>query len=167
MAMRFHVGSDHGGMVLLDDLGEALGAWEVEILSRTGPRAAGDKADYPEVAAAVCRKVLADRAAGHDDVFGLLVCGTGQGVAMTANKLAGIRAGVVGDSFSARMIRAHNDANVICMGERVIGTELARVLLRTFIDAAFEGGRHARRVGLMASLTGGRIEGEGSTGEGS
>ena len=162
--MRFHVGSDHGGLTLLDNLCEALGEWELEVLSRSGPRVVGDKADYPAVAVEVSRKVLAAREAGETDVFGLLVCGTGQGVAMTANKVRGIRAGVVSDAFSARMTRAHNDANVICLGERVLGTELARVVLRAFVDAEFEGGRHARRVGLMGSLTGGADE---ATGEGS
>ena len=107
----------------------------------------------------VCEQVLRDREGGATDVFGLLICGTGQGVAMTANKVAGIRAGVVSDGFSAKMIRAHNDANVLCLGERVLGTELAKYLLRQFIDAEFEGGRHGDRVELMAALTCGQPSG--------
>ncbi|MCA9697828.1 MAG: RpiB/LacA/LacB family sugar-phosphate isomerase [Myxococcales bacterium] len=151
--MRFHVGSDHGGVLLLDVLVQALAAWSCPVLSRTGPPTPSERADYPGVAVDVCRRVLAARAEGDADVFGLLVCGTGQGMAITANKVPGIRAGVVSDGFSAKMIRAHNDANVLCLGERVLGTELAMCLLRQFVDAAFEGGRHARRVDMIASLT--------------
>ena len=127
----------------------ALGEWECPVLSVSGPIEAGDKADYPLVAAEVCRRVLADRREGNGDVAGLLVCGTGQGMAMTANAMPDIRAAVVGDCFSARMARAHNDANVLCLGERVLGTELAGLLLEAFIHTPFEGGRHARRIGLI------------------
>lgn len=159
--MRFHVGSDHGGVELREVLIEALRAWECEVLSVSGPATASERVDYPEVAVEVCARVVEARAGGATDVFGLLVCGTGQGVAMTANKVAGIRAGVVADGFSAKMIRAHNDANVLCLGQRVLGTELAKHLLRCFIDAEFEGGRHAGRVELIAGLTG-TGAGEGS-----
>lgn len=152
--MRFHVGSDHGGVTLRGVLVEALAGWEIEVVAVHGPDSAGEKVDYPNVARAVCAAVVAARDAGEDDVFGLLVCGTGQGVAMTANKVDGIRAGVVGDVFSAQMIRAHNDANVLCLGERVLGTELAKSLLRAFVDTPFEGGRHARRVGLIEGAVG-------------
>lgn len=157
--MRFHVGSDHGGVELRKVLIAALAEWELPVDSVSGPAEAGERVDYPDVAAEVCRRVLADRQRGQREVYGLLICGTGQGVAMTANKFAGIRAGVVGDAFSAKMIRAHNDANVICLGERVLGTELAKLLLRTFVDAEFEGGRHARRVEKIAAAG---SEGEGS-----
>ena len=151
--MRFHVGSDHGGVVLRKLLVEALAGWDCAVLSECGPAHADERVDYPRVAVDVCERVLRDRAAGADDVFGLLICGTGQGVAMTANKVPGIRAAVVSDGFSAKMARAHNDANVLCLGERVLGSELAKYLLRQFIDATFEGGRHAERVELMRSLT--------------
>jgi ribose 5-phosphate isomerase B len=152
-AMRFHVGSDHGGVELRKLLVEALAEWAQPVLSEHGPASADERADYPRVAVDVCERVLEDRAAGADDVFGLLICGTGQGMAMTANKVPGIRAAVVADAFSAKMARAHNDANVLCLGERVLGSELAKYLLRQFIDAQFEGGRHATRVELMHSLT--------------
>lgn len=160
--MRFHVGSDHGGVELRKTLVEALREWGHEVLGELGPSHAGERVDYPQIAVDVGRRVLEARAAGHDDVFGLLICGTGQGVAMAANKLAGIRAGVVSDGFSARMIRAHNDANVICFGQRVLGTELAKFLLREFIDASFEGGRHAARVEQLDALTCSSSGGEGS-----
>ena len=151
--MQFHVGSDHGGVTLLDVLVEQLGEWSFEVLSRCGPATPGERVDYPHVAVEVCQRVLHDRDAGSAEVFGLLVCGTGQGMAMTANKIPGIRAGVVVDVFSAKMIRAHNDANVLCLGERVLGAGLAKLLVRQFIDASFEGGRHAQRVALNGSLT--------------
>jgi ribose 5-phosphate isomerase B len=154
--MRFHVGSDHGGVELRSVLVGALREWGIEVVSETGPSAANERVDYPNIAVAVCEKVLADRRAGASDVFGLLICGTGQGIAIAANKVPGIRAGVVADGFSAAMIRAHNDANVICLGERVLGTELAKHLLRCFIDAEFEGGRHAQRVALIEAGTGER-----------
>ncbi|NVB41647.1 ribose 5-phosphate isomerase B [Pseudenhygromyxa sp. WMMC2535] len=149
--MRFHVGSDHGGVALRAVLIEALEGWEQPVLSVSGPATTDERADYPNVAVEVCRRVVEARSDGAEDVFGLLICGTGQGMAMTANKLPGIRAGVVADAFSAKMIRAHNDANVLCLGERVLGTELAKLLLRAFIDTEFEAGRHARRVELIAS----------------
>ena len=145
--MRLHLGSDHGGVTLRDALAAVLREGGHEVVDVAGPKAVDEKADYPDVAGEVCRAVLAD--AGS---FGLLVCGTGQGMAISANKVQGIRAGVVGDVFSARMIRAHNDANVICLGERVTGVELAKALLDAFVTTDFEGGRHQRRVDKIGSL---------------
>jgi ribose 5-phosphate isomerase B len=160
--MRFHVGSDHGGVELRRFLVDALREWGCPVLSEVGPSSAEERADYPSIAAEVCDRVLQARELeAGSDVFGLLVCGTGQGVAMAANKLPGIRAGVVLDGFSATMLRAHNDANVLCLGERVCGPELAKHLLRCFVDATFEGGRHARRVELIETLAARRAEGEG------
>ncbi len=147
--MRFHVGSDHGGVELRKVLVDALREWGHAVLSESGPGVPSERVDYPNIAVEVCKRVLKDRRGGAKDVFGLLICGTGQGMAMAANKVPGIRAGVVADGFSAQMIRAHNDAAVLCLGERVLGTELAKHLLRCFVEAEFEGGRHARRVELI------------------
>ena len=102
---------------------------------------------YPEFASKVCESVLGDK-----DSFGILVCGTGIGMSMCANKYNGIRAAVCSDTFSARMTRAHNDANVLCLGARVIGTFLAYDLVDAFLGAEYEGGRHAIRVGMMADI---------------
>ena len=121
----------------------------MKVRARLGPDTAGESVDYPDVAHQLCAAVLS----AHGGV-GILVCGTGQGMAISANKVRGIRAGVASDPFSARMLRAHNDANVLCLGERVLGTELAKVVFDAFVDAEFEGGRHARRVA--------KIDGEGS-----
>ncbi len=145
--MRLHLGSDHGGVALRDELARFLRDNGHDVAGISGPTAADEKADYPDVAGEVCRALLADEGS-----FGLLVCGTGQGMAISANKVPGIRAGVVGDVFSARMIRAHNDANVICLGERVTGVELAKALLEAFVSTEFEGGRHQRRVDKIAGL---------------
>jgi ribose 5-phosphate isomerase B len=150
--MRFHVGSDHGGVQLRAVLVDTLREWGHTVVDQVGPSSADERVDYPNIAFEVCHRVLRDREAGDAEVFGLLVCGTGQGIAMAANKVAGIRAGVVADGFSATMLRAHNDANVLCLGERVLGAGLAKHLLRCFIDAEFEGGRHADRVALIQAF---------------
>ncbi len=139
--MRFHIGSDHAGVELRRQLGALLRDLGHEVVSELGPSTQAESVDYPDVAVEVCDRVIADGPS-----LGLLVCGTGQGMAMTANKRAGIRAAVVSDPFSARMARAHADANVLCLGQRVVGPGLASDLLQAFLAGTFEGGRHARRV---------------------
>lgn len=145
--MRVHVGSDHAAVVLRQAMVAALGELGHEVVSELGPAHETDSVDYPDVAAEVCAKVLAEPGS-----FGLLVCGTGQGMAMAANGIVGIRAAVLSDAFSARAAREHNDANVLCLGARVIGLGLARVLVETFFATAFAGGRHARRVAKLDEL---------------
>lgn len=104
---------------------------------------------YPEYAAAVSRAVQKDL----DGTFGILVCGTGIGMSMTANKFDGIRAAVCGDTFSARMTRVHNNANVLCMGARVIGIGLCKDITDAFLAADFEaGGRHEMRVNMITEI---------------
>lgn len=147
--MRVHVGSDHAGIELRRELAAAIAASGHEVASETGPAAATESVDYPDIAASVAAKVR-----GEPGSLGVLVCGTGQGVAMAANKLRGIRAAVVLDPYSAAMAREHNDANVLCLGSRVVGPELAKVLLRTFLEARFAGGRHARRVAKIDATPG-------------
>lgn len=105
---------------------------------------------YPLFAAAVARGVQAD-----GDALGILVCGTGIGMSMAANKHRGIRAAVCGDTFSARMTRLHNDANILCLGARVIGQGLARDIVDLFMTTEFEGGRHATRVDMITALENG------------
>ena len=106
---------------------------------------------YPDFAAAVCHAVQGDL----DGSFGILVCGTGIGMSMCANKYDGIRAALCSDTYSARMTRAHNDANVLCMGARVIGECLATDILDAFLGADFEGGRHKVRVDMMTEIENG------------
>ena len=103
---------------------------------------------YPIFASAVCENVQKD----GDSAFGILICGTGIGMSMCANKYNGIRAAVCGDTFSARMTRCHNDANVLCIGARVTGSCLATDILDSFLGAEFEGGRHAVRVDMIGEI---------------
>lgn len=103
---------------------------------------------YPVFASKVCEAVQA----APDTTFGILICGTGIGMSMCANKYNGIRAAVCSDTYSARMTRQHNDANVLCMGARVIGSCLAQDILDAFLAAQYEGGRHAIRVGMMTDI---------------
>lgn len=103
---------------------------------------------YPEFAAKVCRQVQQ----APDTSFGILVCGTGIGMSMCANKFNGVRAAHCSDTYSARLTRNHNDANVLCLGARVLGPCLAEDILDTFLAAGFEGGRHALRVDMMREI---------------
>lgn len=139
--MRFYVGSDHGGVNLRRLLVEHAESAGHEVLGEAGPASSEEKCDYPDVARDVAARVAAEPGS-----FGLLVCGTGQGMAMTANRVSGVRAALCGDVFSAKMARAHNDANVLCLGERVVGPGHALEIFEAFCDATFEGGRHERRV---------------------
>lgn len=102
---------------------------------------------YPEFASKICESVQAD-----ENSFGILICGTGIGMSMCANKHNGIRAAVCSDTYSARMTRCHNDANVLCIGARVIGECLALDIIDAFLGAEFEGGRHKIRVDMMTEI---------------
>ncbi len=139
------VGADHAGVALKDALVVYLRARGVEVVDfgTHGPASV----DYPDFAVQVARAVAGGRADS-----GLLVCGTGQGMAMAANKIAGVRAAVVAEPFSAAMTRAHNDANVLCIGARVVGGGVAEAILDAWLTTTFEGGRHARRVGGIVAL---------------
>jgi ribose 5-phosphate isomerase B len=106
-----------------------------------------ESCDYPAFAAAAARAV-ADGACAR----GILICGTGIGMSIAANKVHGVRAALCGDCFSAEMTRRHNDANILCLGARVTSAGLALKIADIFLNTAFEGGRHARRVGLITAL---------------
>jgi ribose 5-phosphate isomerase B len=132
------VGSDHAGVDLkreLSGVAEELGYEVVDIGTDST-----DSTDYPDYAHQVASAVA------RGEGIGLLVCGTGVGMSMAANRHAGVRAALCGDVFSASMTRKHNDANVLCIGARVVGGGLAAEILRAFLGASFEGGRHQRRV---------------------
>lgn len=147
--MKVILGSDHAGFRLKELLKPVLAeaGHEVEDLGAHSEASV----DYPDVAAAVARRVVAERGAGRD-TFGVLVCGTGIGVSIAANKVHGVRAARCDEPYSARMTRAHNDANVLCLGERVIGPGLAAETVLAFLAAPFEGGRHERRVRKIEAL---------------
>ncbi len=139
---RIAVGCDHGGLPLKGELVAALAAWGWEVRD-LGCHTA-DSVDYPDFARAVTAAVT-----GGAAELGLLVCGTGIGMSMAANRAPGIRAALCGDVYSAAMTRRHNDANVLCLGARVVGPGLALAILEAFLGASFEGGRHQRRLDKM------------------
>jgi ribose 5-phosphate isomerase B len=141
--MRLAISSDHAGNRLRAAIVEHLrNTADVEVTD-LGPDSDAS-VDYPDFARPLAEAV----AAGTYD-RGILICGSGQGVGMTANKVPGVRAGIVAEPFSARMIVQHNDAQILCMGERVVGVGVALECVDAFLDASFEGGRHARRVGKI------------------
>ena len=143
--MRYAVGCDHAGYPLKEPLVAELEARGHDVIDLGTSGFAS--VDYPLFAIRVGQMIVGGRADR-----GLLLCGTGLGMAMTANKLDGIRAAAVSDSFSARMARAHNDANVLCMGARVVGPGMAVDILRAWLDTEFEGGRHQRRVEMIMDV---------------
>ena len=146
--MRFYVGSDHAAIELRKHMAAYARERGHEVLAEIGPASEAEKADYPDIAVQVCRKIAGDT----DGASGLLLCGTGQGMAMSANRLRGIRAAVCAEPYAARMARAHNDANVLCMGGRVVGPGLAAEIFDAFCQTEFEGGRHERRVAKINSI---------------
>jgi ribose 5-phosphate isomerase B len=132
------VGSDHAGLELKRELAGVAAELGYEV--RDIGTHTSDSTDYPDYAHQVASAV----AAGEG--LGLLVCGTGLGMSMAANRHPGVRSAVCGDVFSASQARQHNDANVLCIGARVVGAGLAGEILKAFLGASFEGGRHERRV---------------------
>ena len=146
------IGCDHGGLNLKNAVIAHLQAAGVSV-EDVGTYTA-DSCNYPEYADRVCRRI-------QDGTYtlGILICGTGIGMSMAANKHAGIRAAACENTFSARMTRMHNNANVLCMGERVIGPGLACDMVDLFISTDFAGGRHEARVAMLDALDGQRAEG--------
>jgi len=137
--VRIALGSDHAGRSLKAVVAEHLRGVGHDVLD---VGAHGDASvDYPDFASSVAGALSQGRAER-----GILVCGTGIGMSMAANRVAGVRAALCTNELMARMARAHNDANVLCLGERVVGPGLALAMLQVFLDTPFDGGRHQRRV---------------------
>lgn len=139
------VGSDHAGYELKQLVAEHLAARGLEVVD-LGAHST-DRVDYPDFGEAVGRAVTSGRAD-----LGVAVCGSGLGICMAANKVKGVRAATVHDATSARLTREHNDANVICLGERLTGPQVALDAVDAWLDAEFEGGRHAERVAKLDAL---------------
>jgi ribose 5-phosphate isomerase B len=139
---RIAIGSDHAGYGLKTHILEHLrnAGHQVDDLGTHSE----DSVDYPDFGAAVARAVVKG-----DDDFGVCVCGTGIGIGIAANKVRGARAAVVHDATSARMARQHNDANVVCVGARLTGTQAATDAVDAFLNAEFEGGRHQDRKSVV------------------
>lgn len=135
------IGSDHGGFKLKREI--------VEHLKNTGLNVvdlgcySSDSCDYPIIAKSVAKRVLEENARG------ILVCGTGIGVSIAANRFDGIRASHCTDTFTARMTRLHNDSNILCLGERITGTGLALDIVDIWLNTEFEGGRHQKRIDMI------------------
>lgn len=144
--MRIAAGADHAGYELKNEITATLKdlGHEVTDFGTNSPA----PVDYPDIALAVARAVAAG-----DAERGILVCGTGIGTSIVANKVRGVRAALCHDTFSARVTREHNDSNVLCLGARVIGPSLALEVVRTWLGGTFErGGRHERRVRRIAEI---------------
>lgn len=137
--MKIAIASDHAGLALKAELVKTLTA-KGHTADDLGTHN-GESVDYPDFASAV-----AERVAQGGANLGVLVCGTGIGMSIVANKHRGVRAAHCHDEYEARLARGHNDANVLCLGERTVGPGLAKAILEAFLDARFEGGRHERRV---------------------
>ena len=139
------IGSDHGGFELKNILVDYLKAQNYDVLD-VGTYSE-ESVDYPDIADALCAKITDGTCEK-----GILVCGTGIGMNMCANKHKGIRAAQCHDTFSAKMTRQHNNANVLTMGGRVVGSELAKDIVNEFLTNEFLGGRHENRVNKMMSI---------------
>lgn len=142
---RIVLSSDHTAIQLRQAVAAHIAAqgWEVVDIGPTTP----ESTHYPKHGEAAAQRV-----ASGDCRFGIVLCGTGQGIMMAANKVKGVRCGVCADTFSARMIRQHNDANMLSIGARVVGEGLALDIVDAFLTAPFDSGRHAARVEMIAAL---------------
>lgn len=140
--MKFFIASDHAGF--------ALKAFVVQTLEKMGHSVEdlgpsdSNRVDYPDFANLLCENILK-----NDKSFGILICGSGIGMSIAANRHKGIRAALCNEPYSAAMSRAHNDANVLCLGARVVGEGMVEQILKSFCEGVFEGGRHACRIGKL------------------
>lgn len=140
--LKIAIGSDHGGFKLKEKIIEYLKSQKIEhedfgVFSE-------DSCDYPEIAKKVASEVVSKCCSR-----GILVCGTGIGMSIVANKIKGVRASLCSDTYSAKMTRAHNDSNILCLGQRVVGEGLALDIVEAWLSAEFEGGRHENRIKMI------------------
>lgn len=139
------IGSDHGGLNLKGYIEKYLDENSIEY--KDFGTFDTSSCDYPDIAEKVCGSVT-----DKESEKGILVCGTGIGMSICANKIKGIRAAHVTDTYSARMSKEHNNANVICLGERITGCDLALEIVKAYLGAEFQGGRHQKRVDKIMAL---------------
>ncbi len=145
--MKIAIGADHAGYVLKEHIKEYLKQKEIDFKDVGTFKI--ESCDYPEFAYKVGQAV----ATGEADL-GILICGTGIGMSITANKIKGIRAALVHDENTAKLSRQHNDANVLCLGGRILTEEEAQKIVDVWLNTSFEGGRHEKRLKLITQLTG-------------
>lgn len=143
--MKFYIATDHAGIDLKDYTVELLKQKGHEVID-LGPFSK-DRVDYPDYAIKVSESVLAD-----PSTQGILICGSGIGMSMAANRYTGIRAALCHDAYTATVARGHNDANVLCFGERIIGKGVAESILDAWIAGSFDGGRHTGRVEKIEAI---------------
>ena len=144
--MKIGIGSDHGGYELKESIKEYLIQEGIELVDY-GTNSL-ESVDYPDFG-----KKVADAVLNNEVDRGILICGTGIGISITANRIKGIRCALCTDTFSARMSREHNNANILALGGRVVGVGLALDIVKVFLDAEFEGGRHERRINKIDEIT--------------
>ncbi|MGL4912000.1 MAG: ribose 5-phosphate isomerase B [Romboutsia sp.] len=144
--MKIGLGSDHGGYNLKKEILDYLEAKGIECID-FGPNNSLESVDYP-----IYGEVVANAVVKKEVDYGILCCGTGIGISLAANKVPGIRCAVVSDVFSAKMSKAHNDANMLSLGERVLGKGLALEIVETWISTEFEGDRHSKRVDMIKEI---------------
>ena len=143
--MKIAIGCDHGGLEHKNAIVEHLKSRNFEVLDFGIYEA--HSVDYPEIAVKVSNSIV-----NKEALLGILVCGTGIGMSLAANKVKGIRAAACSEHFSAKYTRLHNDSNILCLGGRVIGVGTAIELVDLFVDTKFEGGRHQRRIDLITEI---------------
>lgn len=144
--MKIGIASDHGGFELKEEIKKYLEEKNIELVDY-GTNST-ESVDYPDFGEAVAKAVI-----GKEVDRGIVICGTGIGISIATNKVKGIRCALCTDSFSAKMSRAHNDANVLALGGRVTGTALALDIVDNFIQGEFEGDRHSRRINKINDIT--------------
>ncbi len=143
--MQIAIGSDHGGYQLKEEIKQYLDKEGIGV--KDFGTYSTESCDYPDIAKAVGKAV-----AGEEYDKGILVCGTGIGISIAANKIPGVRAALCHDVFSAKASREHNNANILALGERVIGRGLALEIVQAWLEAEFAGGRHERRVNKIMEI---------------
>ena len=143
--LKIVIGCDHAAIDMKKSVIELLEKLNYEVTD-VGAHTT-DACDYPDIAHALCEKIMSGEC--HR---GFLICGTGIGMSLAANKHPGIRAACCSDLYSAELTRRHNDTNVLCFGARVIGEEMAKMIVKAWLDAEFEGGRHAKRVAMLDEI---------------
>jgi ribose 5-phosphate isomerase B len=137
--VKFYIANDHAGFGIKSDVIKILEEKNCEVVDLG--TTSSERVDYPDFAHTLSEAVLKD-----SESFGILICGSGIGMSIAANRHEGIRAALCHDAYTAKMARAHNDANVLCFGERVLGLGTIKSIIDTWIDESFEGGRHAKRI---------------------
>lgn len=143
--MKIAIGCDHGGFELKNEIIKLLESENHEV--KDFGTYSNNSCDYPDIALPVAEAVAA-----KEYEFGILICGTGIGIGISANKVPGIRAALCSDTFSAHATREHNNANILTMGQRVVGTGLALDIVKTFLTTEFEGDRHQKRIDKISGI---------------